>query len=103
MPTPITVSIPHQLGRTEARSRIETGFGKIVHVLPGSAGRCSERWDGDRLIFGISAMGQSVTGVITVFDAVVTMDIELPGVLGMIASHLKDRLQHVGQRLLTKQ
>jgi hypothetical protein len=103
MATPITVSIPHQLGRAEARRRIETGFAKIVHLVPGSAGAYSERWDGDRLTFGIAAMGQTVAGVIDVLDAAVTMEIELPGVLGLIAGGLKDRLQKVGQRLLTKE
>ena len=103
MTTPITVSIPHQLGRAEARRRIETGFAKVIQLLPGSAGTCSERWDGDRLTFGATAMGQTVTGVINVLDAAVTMEIELPGVLGMIAGGLKDRLQTVGQLLLRKE
>jgi hypothetical protein len=102
MATPITISIPHQLGRAEARRRIEAGFGKIIHQLPGSGGTCSERWDGDRLTFGIAAMGQTVSGVVDVLDAAVTIEIELPGVLGMIASGLKDRLQKAGQLLLTK-
>src|SRR4029450_3252365 len=102
MPTPITVSIPHQLGRAEARRRIETGFAKILHLLPGSGGRCSERWEGDRLVFGVAAMGQTVAGVIDVLDAEVTMEIELPGVLGMLAGGLRNRLQKVGQLLLTK-
>lgn len=101
--TPITVSIPHQLGRAEARRRIETGFAKIINLLPGSAGNCSERWDGDRLIFGVAAMGQTVAGVINVLDAAVTMEIELPGVLGVIASGLKDRLEKAGHLLLTKE
>lgn len=98
----ITVSIPHQLGRREARRRIETGFAKIIHVLPGSAGTCSERWDGDRLVFGVGAMGQTVSGVVSVLDDVVTMEIELPGVLGMIANGLKGRLEQAGQLLLKK-
>lgn len=98
----ITVSIPHQLGRTEARRRIETGFAKIIHVLPGSAGTCSERWDGDRLVFGVGATGQTVSGVVSVLDDVVTMEIELPGVLGMIANGLKGRLEQAGQLLLKK-
>ena len=102
MATPITVSIPHQLGRAEARRRIETGFAKIIQQLPGGAGTCSERWEGDRLTFSIAAMGQTVAGVIDVLDAAVTMEIELPGVLGIIASGLKDRLQKAGQLLLTK-
>ena len=102
MTTPISISIPHQLGRVEARRRIETGFAKIIALLPGSAGACNERWDGDRLSFNVAAMGQTVSGVIQVLDATVTMEIELPGVLGMIAGGLKDRLRKVGQLLLTK-
>jgi hypothetical protein len=90
MATPITISIPHQLGRAEARRRIEAGFAKIIHLLPGSAGNCSERWDGDRLIFGVAAMGQTVAGVINVLDAAVMMEIEVPSVFGMIASGLRD-------------
>ena len=102
MATPISISIPHQLGRAEARRRIETGFAKIIGHLPGSAGICRERWDGDRLTFSVSGMGQTVSGVVNVLDAVVTMELELPGVLGMIASGLKERIQKAGQLLLTK-
>jgi hypothetical protein len=102
MAPPIVISIPHQLGRAEARRRIETGFAKIINLLPGSSGASSERWDGDRLIFSVAAMGQTVSGVIEVLDAAVTMEIELPGVLGVIAGGLKGRLQRMGQLLLTK-
>ena len=102
MPTPITVRIPHQLGRAEARRRIETGFAKIVQMMPGGTGQSSERWDGDRLVFSVAAMGQTIAGVIDVFETEVVMELELPGVLGAIASGLKSRLQKVGQKLLTK-
>jgi hypothetical protein len=102
MVTPITVSIPHQLGRVAARGRIEAGFAKMIQLLPGGGGALSERWDGDRLTFGVAAMGQTVTGVIDVLDSEVRMEIELPGVLGMIASSLRDRLRKAGQLLLTK-
>ncbi|NRF70596.1 polyhydroxyalkanoic acid system family protein [Aquincola sp. S2] len=103
MATPLTVSIPHQLGRAEARRRIETGFAKFVHSMPGTTGASNERWDGDRLTFGIAAMGQTIAGAITVLDATVTIEIELPGVLGLIASGLRDRMKKVGQLLLTKE
>jgi len=103
MPTPITICIPHPLGRAEARRRIEAGFAKIVQLLPGSGGARSERWDGDRLSFSVAAMGQTIAGVVTVFDAAVTMEIELPGVLGILAGGLKDRLRKAGRLLLAKQ
>jgi hypothetical protein len=101
MATPIAVSIPHQLGRAEARRRIESGFGKLLGQLPGSGGG-SEHWDGDRLTFGAAVMGQNIAGVIEVLDTAVTIEIELPGVLGMLAGALKDRLQKAGTLLLTK-
>jgi Putative polyhydroxyalkanoic acid system protein (PHA_gran_rgn) len=103
MTTPITVSLPHQLGRAEARRRIESGFAKVVQMLPGSGGTSSERWEGDRLIFNVAAMGQTAAGVVDVRDPVVLIEIELPGVLGMIAGRFKERLQKAGQLLLTKE
>jgi len=102
MATPISISIPHQLGRAEARRRIETGFAKLVGQLPGSAGAGSQRWDGDRMTFSVGALGQNISGVIQVLDAAVTMELQLPGVLGMLAGALKGRLQAAGQLLLTK-
>lgn len=102
MATPITIHIPHQLGRAEARRRIEAGFSKLAAQLPGSVGACSQQWSGDRLSFSMRTMGQTIAGVADVFDATVVMEITLPGVLGMIASGLKGRLQKAGQLLLTK-
>jgi hypothetical protein len=102
MATPIATSIPHQLGGAEARRRIEAGIAKIIQQLPGGGGAVSERWDGDRLSFGVTALGQTIAGVITVLDTAVTIEIELPGLLGMVAGGLKDRLQKAGQLLLTK-
>lgn len=102
MATPITVHIPHQLGRVEARRRIEAGFNKLVEQLPGRAGTCTQQWSGDRLTFSVRRLGQTIAGVADVFEATVAMEIELPGVLGMIASGLKGRLQQAGQLLLTR-
>ncbi len=102
MATPLSVRIPHQLGRAEARRRIESGFANIVGQLPGGNGSFSQRWDGDRLTFSVSGMGQTVSGAVEVFDTSVTMDLELPGLLGTLASGLKGRIQKAGQLLLTR-
>jgi len=101
MSTPISITIPHQLGRVEARRRIETGFASLVRQLPGG-GTCQEHWDGDELSFSVGGMGQTISGVIDVLDAAVTIKIELPGIFGAIASALKGRLEKAGQLLLTK-
>ena len=102
MSTPITISIAHQLGRAEARRRIESGFTNMIQQVPGTGSAFTQHWEGDRLNFGMAVMGQTVQGSIDVLDAEVKMHIELPGVLGMIAASLKGGLQKAGQLLLTK-
>ena len=102
MGTPIRVSIPHQLGRAEARRRIETGFSQLAAQLPGGVNVGPPRWDGDRLAFSIEALRQTASGSIDVLENTVTIEIELPGLLGRIAGAFKDRLQKAGQLLLTR-
>ena len=102
MTTPLTLSIPHQLGRSEARRRIETGFAKSLAGVPGGLGHFSERWEGDRLVFSVAALAQTINGFVDVGDTAVTMEIHLPGVLGLIASRFRSRLQKAGQLLLEK-
>jgi putative polyhydroxyalkanoate system protein len=98
----ITVSIPHALGRAEARRRIEDGFGDFSRHLGGGAGALTKSWTGDRLDFSLQAMGQAVTGFLDVADDVVKVEVVLPGFLGMIASKVKGTLQKEGQLLLEK-
>jgi hypothetical protein len=100
--TPVTVTIPHQLGRAEAKRRVEDGFAKMLSAVPGGVSPASERWEGDRLVFSVVAMAQTIGGVVDVADSAVTMQIQLPGMLGMVAGALKDRLQKTAQLLLTK-
>ena len=102
MTAPLTLNIPHQLGRAEARRRIETGFARSLGGVPGGLGAISQRWEGDRLVFSVVALAQTITGFVDVADAAVTMEIHLPGVLGLIASGFRSRLQKAGQLLLEK-
>ena len=108
MGTPITVTVPHQLGRAEARRRIESGFAQMLAALPGGAmpggaRKSSERWEGDRLDFSVVTLGQTIAGAVDVGDAAVTIEVVLPGVLGIIARGLQGRLRQAGTLLLTKQ
>ena len=53
-------------------------------------------------MFSVAALAQTITGFVDVGDAAVTMEIHLPGVLGLIASGFRSRLQKAGQLLLEK-
>lgn len=102
MAQPISVTIPHQLGRAEARKRIDEGFGDLSRHLGGSAGALEKNWEGDRMGFSLTSFGQSITGYVAVADTAVTVEVLLPGFLAMIAGKVKGTLQKEGQLLLTK-
>ena len=100
MSKPITVSIPHQLGRQEARRRIEEGFARLGEQLGGGLGQVHKSWVGDQMQFAAKVMGQAITGRLDVLDQAVTIQVELPSLLAMVAGKIKGRLQREGQLLL---
>src|SRR5947209_15342712 len=97
----VTVTIPHELGREEARKRIDAGFGDLSRHL-GGLGAVTKSWDGDRLSFAFAAMGQAISGVVEVADRAIRLEVLLPNLLAMMAGKLKGRLQKEGQLLLEK-
>ena len=99
MSKPVVVSIPHQLGRLEARRRIEAGLDRVTHQF-GEGVKLTKAWDGDRLAFSAKVVGQAVAGRLDVLEDAVRMEIELPAFFAMIADKVKARLQKEGQLML---
>ena len=101
MSKPLTINLPHQLGKAEARKRIEEGFGKIEQQLAGGGqAKVDKTWVGDTMNFTAVAMGQTVTGALHVLEQEIRIDIVLPGILGMLAGKVRDKVQKQGQLLL---
>lgn len=99
MSKPIVVNIPHELGRAEARRRIDEGVTSLTHQI-GAVGEVKRAWQGDTLAFSMQAIGQTVTGTIAVEEREVRLEVVLPGIFAMVANKLKGRLQNEGQVLL---
>ncbi len=99
MSQPVVVTIPHQLGRAEARRRIEAGIGNLTQQFA-AMGDVKHGWDADVLRFTVTTMGQVATGLIDVGETAVRLEVVLPGFLGMIANKVKGKLQKEGQILL---
>jgi hypothetical protein len=102
---PITVNIPHKLGKQEARRRIDEGFGRLRQQMSGGIGFVAtfqERWEGERLHFEGNGLGQKMTGRLDVFDDVVRVELDLPEILAAMADLITGRLQKEGQKLLEK-
>ena len=99
----IKVSIPHELGQSEARHRIATGFGSIQGKKSAGLGSLlsiQDRWEGDRLHFDIGGLGQTVRGRLDVMPKSVEIEIEVPVMLGMIADRISAVLTTGTQKLL---
>ncbi len=109
MARPVTVSIPHSLGKEEARRRIEAGFGQMRQQLAGGVGGMlgkmvtfQDNWVGDQLQFEGSGLGQKMTGRLDVRDSAVDIQLDLPDMLAALADRITGTLKAEGQKLLEK-
>ncbi|MYZ48892.1 polyhydroxyalkanoic acid system family protein [Propylenella binzhouense] len=102
MTKPVVVNIPHNLGRAEAHRRLETGFVRIREQISGKAMAVEEAWQGDRLQFRMSGLGQSVSGRLDVLDDSVRIEVDLPWLLASVADKLRSRIAREGTLLLEK-
>lgn len=103
MSRPVTVNIPHALGKDEARRRIESGFGNLQQHLTGGIGGLvafQQRWQGDQLQFEGGGLGQKITGRIDVLPESVQIQLDLPAMLALIADRIAGTLKKEGQKLL---
>ena len=102
MSKPLTLSVPHSLGVTEARKRLEQGLSSLGDQLPGGMSQVKQNWDGNRLNFAADVMGQNISGWLDIYEDVVNMELTLPGLLGMIAGKIKGKVEERGRILLEK-
>ncbi len=101
MPTPVTVTIPHKLGKSEARARVASGFDQLKGQLS-MLGNFQQQWDQDRLNFSARSMGQTIRGLIEVGDSDVRIEVELPMLLAGMAETVAGQLRQQGRILLEK-
>lgn len=105
MARPVTVNIPHALGKEEARRRIDEGFGQMRQQMTGGLSGMlafQDRWEGDRLHFEGGGLGQKLTGRLDVMADSVQIQLDLPEMLAAIADRITGRLKDAGQKLLEK-
>lgn len=103
MSKPLTVTIPHQLGKEGAKTRIRDGLGQARAQLGGMGATVEESWvEENRLAFRVAVLGQTLTGRIDVQDEAAHVEVDLPWALALLGGKIRDRLQRQGTLLLTK-
>jgi Putative polyhydroxyalkanoic acid system protein (PHA_gran_rgn) len=102
MSPPLTVTIPHHLGKQEAVSRLRAGlssarshFGQVLAVE-------EEIWNGDTVEFRVRALGQTANGKIETFEDHVRLEVSLPWLLARFAERIAPVIRKQGQLLLDR-
>jgi Putative polyhydroxyalkanoic acid system protein (PHA_gran_rgn) len=102
MSQPVVVSIPHRLGKEEALSRLKNGFGRVRESFSHLLTIQKEIWNGDRLQFRVSALGQVAAGTIDVEQDHVRLEVTLPWLLAKFAEKIAPAIRKEGTLLLEK-
>jgi Putative polyhydroxyalkanoic acid system protein (PHA_gran_rgn) len=102
VPSPIVVTISHQLGREEAKRRLDHGLTYIRSQLAAFVSAIECGWTGYRLDFSLSAMRQSIIGRIEVEDRLVRVELGLPLLLSLLSERIISRITREGLLLLDK-
>jgi hypothetical protein len=103
MATPITVTIPHNLGKAEARRRLSEGFSGLQSQIAGAPlANLQQAWADDRLTFSAAMLGQRVNGRVDVDEREVRIEVDLPAFLAGFADKIAGRLKQQGTLLLEK-
>lgn len=103
MSKPLIMEIPHELGKEEARRRIEGNVDRgraFVEKLGIKVETLA--WTGDRLDFGVSTLGQRVDGQIDINPDTVRLEVRLPLLLSFFAGKLQKIVGDEGTKLLAK-
>jgi hypothetical protein len=101
MSAPLVVSIPHRLGREEATRRLKAGLTRAATSIP-VLKVDEERWQDNRMVFRVRALGQAAAGHLDVEDDHVRLEVTLPWLLQRFAEVALVAIQNRGRLLLTK-
>jgi len=102
MSKPLVVSIPHNLGKAEAKRRLQGGLTQLKSQFGDKIASVDETWAEDRMDFRVGAMGQSINGHLQVFEEQVRVEVQLPWLLAMVAEKAKNFIQKQGTLMLEK-
>jgi hypothetical protein len=99
---PLVVSIPHRLGRQEAKRRLDAGISRLAPELGAIVGGLDYSWNGDTLTFRAVAMWQTISGRIEVLEDTVRVEIDLPWMMRLLGETITERVRGRALAMLEK-
>jgi len=102
MSQPVIVTIPHKLGKAEAKRRLQAGFTNVRSTFGEKFVVLEDAWAGEHLDFRASLLGQTTTGTVDVTDDHIRLEVQLPWMLSLLANKAKALVQRQGKLMLEK-
>ncbi|NIJ08187.1 hypothetical protein FHS31_001804 [Sphingomonas vulcanisoli] len=97
---PLTIDVPHRLGKQAAIERLKSRIGELDRHLPGG-GKATSHWVSDNVMaLEVIAMGQTVSARLEVEDALVRVQLVLPAMLGFFSGMISSAVREGGAKVL---
>ena len=101
MSAPMTIDVPHKLGRAAARERLRARSGELASHMPGGIAEVRSSWPGeDEMALEIAAMGQTIAARLEVQDTLVRVHLILPPMLSFFAGMIGAAVRDQGTKML---
>jgi hypothetical protein len=99
--TPVTIDVPHRLGREGARARMKARVGDLAGHLPGGMAEITSSWPSeDEMTMEITAMGFTIPARLEVRDSLVRVHVSLPPMLAMFSGVIGSAVRTGGEKML---
>jgi len=99
--TPLTIDVPHKLGRAGARDRMKARIGDLAGHIPGGFADVQSAWPGENeMVLNIKAMGQEIAASLEVEETHVRVHLMLPAMLGFFSGAIQAAVKEGGTRML---
>jgi hypothetical protein len=97
---PKKFDIAHDLGRAEAKRRIEAGIPKLEQHIPGG-GTVQAQWlSDDQVRMTVTAMGQTIDADLAIEDTVIHVKLVIPAMLAMMAGPISGFIKTSAEKML---
>lgn len=101
MAVPVTIDVPHRLGRAAARERMKARIGDLAGHMPGGVAEIRSSWPGeDEMALEIVALGHSIPARLDVEETRVRVHVALPPMLAMVSGVIESAIRSGGEKLL---
>jgi hypothetical protein len=97
---PIVVTVPHRLGREEAKRRLVDGLQQVSEQIAAEHASLEYAWKEYRLNFSVAAMRLRLDGHTDVEDEFIRISIHLPFLLRVLADPIASRVESNTELLL---